>query len=126
MTLKRLDHVNIRTNNLAKMVDWYGEVLDLLPGWRPNFPFGGAWLYLGDQPVIHLVEKDSDNLVDSEADLRLEHMAFAGEGLKEFEAKLERLNIPYDRAIIPHSGTVQINIWDADKNHLHVDFKADE
>jgi len=56
MPLKQLDHVNIRTNNLAEMVRWYSEVLGLHSGPRPDFPFGGAWMYLGDQPVVHLVE----------------------------------------------------------------------
>ena len=126
MPLKQLDHVNIRTNNLAEMVRWYSEVLGLHSGPRPDFPFGGAWMYLGDQPVVHLVEKQTDKMVGSEADLKFEHMAFSGDDLAGFKAKLNRLNIEFRTAELPNMNVVQINIWDADKNHLHVDFNLDD
>ncbi len=122
MTLTRLDHVNIRTQNLAAMIKWYGEVLGLKSGKRPNFPFNGAWMYLGDQPVVHLVEFKNEDLVGGEANLKLEHFAFSAQGLSEFEAKLERLDISYKRADVTEFNCVQINIWDPDGNHIHVDF----
>ena len=31
VTLKRLEHVNLRTADLAGMVAWYGRVLDMHP-----------------------------------------------------------------------------------------------
>ena len=55
VTLKRLDHVNVRTANLDAMIDWYGAMLGMTTGPRPDFPFPGAWLYIGNDPVIHLV-----------------------------------------------------------------------
>ena len=45
VTLKRLDHVNLRTANLDVMVAWYGRILGMHPGPRPGFSFPGAWLY---------------------------------------------------------------------------------
>ena len=30
----------------------------LAPGPRPNFSFGGAWMYCGDRPAVHLVERE--------------------------------------------------------------------
>ena len=45
VTLKRLDHVNLRTADLDRMVAWYGRVLDMHPGPRPDFAFPGAWPY---------------------------------------------------------------------------------
>jgi len=126
MPLNRLDHVNIRKNNLAEMVRWYTEVLGLQSGPRPDFPFKGAWMYLGDHPVVHLVEKQTDKLVGSEADLKLEHIAFTGHDLDGFKAKLNRLNIEFHAVEIPNMNMMQVNIWDADKNHLHIDFKTDD
>ncbi len=52
----RFDHVNVRTPNLQGMIDFYTEVLGLRLGPRPPFTFNGAWLYAGDQAVVHLVE----------------------------------------------------------------------
>ena len=39
VTMKRLDHVNVRTANLDGMVEWYGRMLGMHPGPRPDFPF---------------------------------------------------------------------------------------
>ena len=55
MQISKLDHVNVRTANLAEMVDWYDRVLGLKSGKRPDFPFPGAWIYIGEQAFLHLV-----------------------------------------------------------------------
>ena len=55
MPLKQLDHVNVRTANLDAMVSWYRDILGMQVGDRPQFSFPGAWMYVGDQAVIHLV-----------------------------------------------------------------------
>jgi len=126
MQINKLDHVNIRTQNLDTMIAWYSEVLGLKRGKRPNFPFNGAWMFLGDQPVVHLVEFKMDGLVGAEVNLKLEHFAFSAQGLSEFEAKLDRLKIRFDRVDIAEFNFAQINIWDPDGNHIHVDFRLDE
>ena len=60
MQIGNLDHVNVRTSQLDAMIDWYSNILGLRQGDRPNFPFPGAWMYAGDQAVVHLVEVDGD------------------------------------------------------------------
>jgi len=80
VTLKRLDHVNLRTANLQAMVDWYGRMLGMTPGPRPDFGFPGAWLYAGDQPIIHLVGCDAHPGA-ADGDLRIEHFAISAVGL---------------------------------------------
>ena len=35
---------------------FYDRVLGMKAGDRPPFPFPGAWIYLGDTPVLHLVD----------------------------------------------------------------------
>ena len=126
MQLNRLDHVNIRTQNLAEMIKWYSDVLGLVSGKRPNFPFKGAWMYLGDFPVVHIVEFKDRDLVGAEEDLKLEHFAFAAQDRQACEDKLNQMNVPYRRVDIPLSNLTQINIWDPDGNHIHVDFRMDE
>ena len=77
--IEALDHVNLRTGQLDTMVDWYGRVLMMQPGARPAFGFPGAWLYAGDQAVIHLIE---DGAVDGPGGdtLALEHFALRASG----------------------------------------------
>ena len=53
--IQKLDHVNIHTANVERMVAWYDRVLGMRAGSRPPFPFPGAWIYSGNDAVIHLV-----------------------------------------------------------------------
>ena len=87
MPLTRFDHVNVRTGNLDTMIEWYGEVLGLRPGPRPDFAFPGAWLYLGDDAVVHLVGIDKAPKAE---DPSLEHVAFAARGMADFLDVLKR------------------------------------
>ena len=122
MPIERLDHVNLRTTQLSDMVAWYRDVLGLCEGWRPDFGFPGAWLYAGDQAVVHLIEIDTAPAVGSEQALKLEHFAFTARGAADFEATLKRLEIDCRKTTVPSSGTVAFNVWDPDGNHIHVDF----
>ena len=60
MEIRKLDHVNVRTAALENMISWYTEVLGMRQGERPNFPFPGAWMYVGDVAAVHLVGVDGD------------------------------------------------------------------
>lgn len=125
MQIAKLDHVNLRTAQLDAMIGWYTEVLGLRSGPRPNFPFPGAWMYAGEAAVVHLVEI-GEPATGSEAALKLEHFALSATGLADFEAALTARGQEYKRSEVPGFNIVQINIWDPDGNHIHVDFPADE
>jgi len=126
MKISKLDHVNIRTARLEVLVEWYTKVLDFRTGPRPDFPFPGAWLYTGDAAVVHLIGTAGDPGTGSESKLKLEHFAFAATGRAAFEKKLQEMDIPYQLADAPGFNITQVNLWDPDGNHLHVDFPADE
>jgi catechol 2,3-dioxygenase-like lactoylglutathione lyase family enzyme len=123
MQLGRFDHVNVRTANVDRMVDWYARVLGMKSGKRPPFPFPGAWLYVGDHPSVHLVGVPKQPEV---TETRLEHFAFQATGLKEFVTRLKRDGERYDLGLVPDFGLVQINVWDPDGNHIHIDFSPEE
>jgi len=126
MEIGKLDHVNIRTTRLDIMIDWYTNVLGMHSGARPDFPFPGAWMYAGGVAVVHLVGIDDKSGIGSEVDLKLEHFAFSATGGAKFEAKLQEMSVQYRRADIPEIGLYQINLWDADGNHIHLDFLVDD
>jgi len=125
MPLRRLDHVNIRTAQLGRLIEWYRDVLGLEPGPRPDFPFGGAWLYCDGYPVVHLVETRSRH---QGLDPTLEHFAFSAEGLDQFLEHLRAHSVAYRCGTAPGEafGIKQVNIWDPDGNHIHVDFARTE
>jgi catechol 2,3-dioxygenase-like lactoylglutathione lyase family enzyme len=79
----RLDHINIRAKNQEAVRDFLVTVIGLKEGPRPPFDFHGYWLYLGDQPVIHLAPRERDGEVGW-----VDHIAFYG---FDFEAKTAAL-----------------------------------
>jgi catechol 2,3-dioxygenase-like lactoylglutathione lyase family enzyme len=107
------------------MTRWYVEVLGMNSGWRPPFPFPGAWLYCGEQPFVHLVGIEAEAKVDPD-NLKLEHFAFAATGEDTFATRLDAAGERYERRVVPGSGVVQFNVWDPDGNHIHIDFQPKE
>ena len=124
MELGKLDHVNVRTDNLDAMVHWYTNVLGMRSGDRPNFPFPGAWMYAGDQAAVHLIGVDGAAGAGSEGDLKLEHFAFSATGMAAFEEKLTAAGEKFERRDVPGTDITQFNIWDPDGNHIHIDFRG--
>ncbi len=122
--IERLDHVNLQTVQLDAMIHWYSHFLQLKQGYRPNFPFPGAWMYAGDVPVVHLVPVEV--APPKATDLALEHAAFRAKGLPAFLRRLAEGDQPSRVVRVPDIPLVQVNVWDPDGNHLHVDFHADE
>jgi len=126
MQIEKLDHVNLRTTQLDVLIDWYTNVLGMRAGERPNFPFPGAWMYAGKAAAVHMVGIEGAPGFGSEAELRLEHFAFSATNRAQFEVNLKTMNEQYKRVEIPSFNIIQINIWDPDGNHIHIDFPMDE
>lgn len=108
------------------MVTWYETVLGLQSGPRPDFPFGGAWLYAGDAAVVHLVEDTDQARCGSEVALKLEHFAFSAAGASAFEKALKTNGRPFKRIEVRSAGLVQFHVSDPDGNHVHIDFDLNE
>jgi len=122
MPLEAFDHVNIRTGRLDAMVEWYARVLGMRAGVRPAFDFPGAWLYLGDNALVHLVGVDP---APKSVEPGIEHFAIRASGMKDFLAHLEAEGVSYRLAEVPGFGITQVNIFDPDGNHIHVDFTGE-
>jgi len=121
--LKRLDHVNIRTARLEEQVAWYEAVLGLTNGPRPPFGFPGAWMYLDDAPIVHLVAVAAE---PRSVEPKIEHFAISAEGLAGFLERLEAHEVRYSVDPVPEFPIVQVNFRDPDGNHIHVDFPSSE
>lgn len=123
MQLNKLDHVNIRTANLANMVTWYCDVLGMENGMRPPFPFPGAWLYAGEHAAVHLVGVDD---APKSVEPGIEHFAMSASGLQDFVERLDASGTEYRAVRVPGIGLLQINLHDCDGNHIHIDFSSEE
>ncbi|HEY6078656.1 MAG TPA: VOC family protein [Polyangiaceae bacterium] len=122
--IRWLDHVNVRTAELERLVRFYEQVVGLKRGDRPPLGFPGAWLYAGERAVLHVV--GVEQTPEPEGSLRLEHFAFAASNLAELLERLERDGVPYRQSRQAGTGTIVINLHDPDGNRLHLDFAASE
>lgn len=120
MALTQFSHVNVWTADVAGMTKWYEQVLGLKKGWRPNFSVDGAWLYLGELPLVHLVEVDATSPNVG----RIEHFAFDATDLEGFRATLAKHEIVAEEIAVPGTNLLQLNIHDPDGNHVHIDFRV--
>ncbi len=97
IAMPALNHANISTARLAETIDFFETVVGLRAGARPGFQFPGAWLYAGDQPVIHLVERESAR----EPNGALDHVSFTVDDLDAKLRQLDDLGVAYRASDIP-------------------------
>ena len=93
-----LDHFNIRTRRLAETVRFYGEVLGLEQGSRPNFAFPGAWMYSDGKPVVHLVDISPTEEPQKPDSGVVHHVAFASRGFAGMKQRLQSKGIEFELA----------------------------
>ncbi|WP_417310222.1 VOC family protein [Devosia sp.] len=91
------DHVNIGATDLAATRDFLVRLLGVTDGHRPAFNDPGHWLYIDEQPVIHLSLRGD---APSRGGV-IDHVAFAGFDFDETKARLEREGIVYHATGIP-------------------------
>lgn len=120
MALTRLDHFTILCADLARSRAFYSDVLGLVDGERPPFDFPGAWLYVGDRPVVHLVGGSNDKGVHETGSV--DHVAFAGEDVAEMRARLTARNVKFEERKVPGRPLRQIFVHDPDGVQIEINF----
>ena len=123
MPIAGFQHVNIRTTDVERARDFYVRALGLRVGDRPSFASVGYWLYLGDVPVVHLVQLAPDDAREPGSG-RLDHVAFHGVDIEATRETLTAAGIPFREQIVPRDNTIQIFIHDADGLKLELNFDA--
>lgn len=118
MQIGELEHVNLRTTDLDRLIGWYERVLGLKNGDRPKLNLRFAWLYSGSKPTVHVVEVKNIKPIENPT---LEHFSFSAKGLKSFLDTLKRENVTFNVIQVP-GVNIQVNISDPDGNHIHIDF----
>ena len=118
-----LNHFTILTDDVPGTVHFYGELLGLTDGPRPPLGFPGAWLYAGDQPVLHVVggrprEELRPGVID--------HMAFSASGLKATLAALDARRVEYVCRQQKGTGIWQVFVHDPNGAKVELDFAPDE
>lgn len=142
MPVDKLAHFSIRTSTLRASCDFYCRVLGFHEGFRPDFTFPGAWLYLGgdepDDAVIHLIGIDSaepsglaNYLGDRpQAELRggaaVDHLAFAATDLRGMLERLGAMGVPFRERTVPGLRLQQLFVEDPSGVTIELNFAAGE
>src|ERR1700691_5388477 len=111
MPLARIDHVTILCSDLARSRAFYAEALGLVDGDRPPFNFPGAWLWLGDRAVVHLV---GGREVTSKDTGSFDHVAFAATDLDATRTRLKKTGVMFREQPVPGLPLHQIFFKDPD------------
>ena len=145
MSLKSFEHVLIFTEDLEASHDFYVNMIGLRAGWRPDFPFPGYWLYLGESACIHLAlstsirnpgdentsgQTSSDYVLegqkgDSKGTGRIAHVAFNADNIEEFLERFEKAGVPARRERVPKAPLQQIFIEDPNGVQVELNFPLD-
>ena len=135
MPLTNIDHYAIRTSKLEETKTFY-EVLGLVDGERPNFPFKGHWLYLGEFALIHLIsaEPDKQNKLDEyfgaekkgkgglNGSGSVDHLAFRATNAEQLKKRLKEHNIPFKEREVPDMQLFQIFAEDPNKITIEINY----
>ena len=120
MALQGLDHVTVNCADLAKSRAFYAEVLGFRDGARPAFSFPGAWLYLGERPVVHLVG-DAPSSPETGS---FDHVAFEARDIDAVRANLIARGVAYREGGVPGARVRQIFLRDPDGVKIELNFRG--
>ena len=123
MSVSGMNHFTILTDDVARTVGFYSKLLGLRDGPRPSLGFPGAWLYAGDDAILHVVggiarEQLRPGVID--------HMAFTAKGLPEVLATLVENGIEHSCRQQVGTGFWQVFFFDPNGARVELDFAADE
>ena len=128
MAVDMLEHFTVRCTSLERTRDFYSEIVGLRVGPRPEFDFAGYWLYLGDQPVVHLVLEDEREDGCSQGAGQntgaLDHIAFRAQDLEGTRALLRAKGLDFKEAPVPGRPLHQVFVRDPDGVLIELNFRG--
>ncbi len=119
-----LNHFNLRADPALTeaLCRFYVDVIGMHIGPRPPFNFHGYWLYLGEQPVLHLVQAPAGEVRQAGVRGTFDHVAFTCTDLHATEARLAGMGLAYRKAFIPGARVCQLFLTDPAGNGVELNF----
>ena len=119
--LQALDHVTIRSSDLARTLAFYQRLLGLRPGPRPPFSVPGLWLYAGERAVVHVLEGFFTGQGGA-----FDHVAFEARGRVAVSARLDEAGVPFELQALPDGSALQMFLCDPDGARIELIFNNPE
>ncbi|MCB4821614.1 VOC family protein [Roseicella aerolata] len=130
MPLEGLNHYTIRSVDLERTKSFYEDVLGLRVGYRPPLSFPGYWLYVGDNPTVHLIGPRGDDGHPPQREAGptglLDHIAFTCSGLAEMKQRLKQRGVKYEERVIPRDRQTQLFLFDPDGVAVELNYPPSE
>ena len=129
MRINKLDHFNIVANaaDIERVKKFYIDLLGFKDGPRPDFAFGGAWLYKEEFPLVHLSVTDGADIeqpgLHDTTTGCVHHIAFDCEGIEEFKTLLEENDIEYQYNSVQGWNIQQLFLHDPSGTRIELNFK---
>jgi len=130
-----LNHVLIHTSDLKKMSLFFEQILGLKQGYRPPFPFSGAWLYSDDKPIIHLSESNPadtefSDYLDAKSTSKpgtgiIDHIAFSGNDYPLLIKQLEHYHLNFFERSVPLTGEHQVFVTAPEGLKVEIQFDSE-
>lgn len=121
--IQGMNHFTVLTDDLERTLQFYVDGLGLVVGARPDFGFPGAWLYVGESAVLHLIAGCE---LPAQRSGVLDHIAFTARGLKAATTRLDAMGVTYDLRRQRESNTWQLFCHDPNGAKVELDFDAAE
>jgi catechol 2,3-dioxygenase-like lactoylglutathione lyase family enzyme len=113
----------VLTDDVTGTVEFYSRLLGLADGPRPDLGFPGAWMYAGDDAVLHIVGGKAREELRAGV---IDHMAFTAKDLPDAIATLTAYNIEHICRRQVGTGLWQVFFHDPNGARVELDFAADE
>ena len=126
MLVGLLNHFTLkcRVEDLESLKTFYGSVLDLTEGPRPDFDFPGAWLYGGGEPTVHLAARLDRAAQPSTGPL--DHISFNGRDIDAMRKRLAGLGIAFGESPVPGFPLHQLFLHDPSGLKVEITYRTDE
>lgn len=123
MTIEGMNHFTVLSSDLQRSKSFYIDILGFTEGYRPPFAFPGAWLYVGNQAILHIM---AGKPMPTQAAGVIDHMAFTTSNLQSVVDTLKQQGIQYDLHRLEGLESWQLFCHDPDGAKVELDFPASE
>lgn len=106
------DHINISAPRvvLEELKQFYCQLFELTPGFRPQFRRAGYWLYAGQQAVIHLTESEEHQAPGAKPSF--DHIAFRTRDIVHIKNKLRTMGLEFEEEYLEELCMTQLFLRD--------------